>query len=104
MNYKKIHLGKLIQTFVRENNINSAELARKIGKTRQNIYDLYKREDIEVKLFLTISEVLNHDFFADVCPQKKNDDIINIDTVFDVLKGLVKEKIKDSSILTKNGY
>jgi hypothetical protein len=48
-------------------------------------------------LFLTISEVLNHDFFADICPQKKDkdDNTMNIDTVFDVLKELVKEKIKD---------
>jgi len=97
MSYKKIHIGQLIQTFVRENNINSAELARKIGKTRQNIYDLYKREDIEVKLFLTISEALNHDFFADICPQKKDNNIITVDAVFDVLKGLVKEKIKYNS-------
>ena len=97
MNYKKIHIGKLIQTFVRENNINSAELARKIGKTRQNVYDLYRREDIEVKLFLTISEALSHDFFADIYPQKEDNKIIDVDVVFDVLKGLVKEKIKDSS-------
>jgi len=68
MNYKKIHIGKLIQSFVKENNINSADLARKIGRTRQNIYDLYKRDDIEVKLLLTISEVLNHNFLEDIYP------------------------------------
>ncbi|MCL2649719.1 MAG: hypothetical protein FWD60_01685 [Candidatus Azobacteroides sp.] len=91
MNHKKIHIGKLIQTFVKENNINSAELARKIGKTRQNVYDLYKRDDIEVKLFLTISEVLNHNFFEDIYSQKN--DQHTIDMVFDVLKQLVKENI-----------
>jgi len=94
MNYKKIHIGKLIQAFVRENSINSAELARKIGKTRQNVYDLYKRDDIEVKLLLTLSEVLNHNFFTDIYPQEN--DQITIDTVFEVLKNLVKEKISDS--------
>ncbi|GHV07792.1 hypothetical protein FACS1894160_0970 [Bacteroidia bacterium] len=50
----------MVQTFVRENHINSAELARKVGKTKQNIYDLYKRDDVEVKLLLAISEVLNY--------------------------------------------
>ena len=95
MIYKKIHIGKLIQTFVKENNINSAELARKIGKTRQNIYDLYKRDDIEVKLFLTISEALNHNFFEDIYPQKNDQNAINIDMVFEVLKKLVKEKISE---------
>ena len=94
MEHKKIHLGKLIQTFVKENNINSAELARKIGKTRQNIYDLYKRDDMEVKLFLTISEVLNHNFFEDIYPQKNNQ--YTIDMVFEVFKKLVREKMSDN--------
>ena len=93
MSYTKIHLGKLIQTFVKENNINSSELARKLGKTRQNIYDLYKRDDIEVKLFLTISEVLQHDFIDDLRPSNKNNPDLN--TVFETLKLLVKEKLKE---------
>jgi DNA-binding Xre family transcriptional regulator len=91
MNYKKIHLGKLIQSFVKENNINSADLARKVGKSRQNIYDLYKRDDIEVKLFLAISEALQHNFIEELSfANNKNTDL---DTVFDTLKLLVKEKL-----------
>jgi len=91
MYYKKIHLGKLIQTFVKENNINSAELARKVGKTRQNIYDIYKRDDIEVKLFLAISDALQHNFMDDLRPVGKKSDL---DAVFDTLKLLVEEKLK----------
>jgi len=93
MNYKKIHLGKLIQAFVKENNINSAELARKVGKTRQNIYDLYKRDDIEVKLFLAISEALQHNFIDELLLSNKNRNS-DLDTVFDTLKLLVEEKMK----------
>ena len=37
MNYKNVYLGILIQTFVKENNINSADLARKLGKNQQSI-------------------------------------------------------------------
>jgi hypothetical protein len=91
MNYKKIHLGKLIQLFVKENNINSAELARKVGRTRQNIYDLYKRDDIEVKLFLAISEALQHNFIEDL--SLANNKNVDLDVVFDTLKLLVKEKL-----------
>ena len=91
--YKEVHLGKLIQAFVKENHINSADLARKIGKTRQNIYDLYKRDDIEVKLFLTISEILQHDFIDDLRPSHKKN--ANFNTVFDTLKALVEEKLKE---------
>ena len=93
MSYKKIHLGKLIQAFVKENNINSADLARKVGKTRQNIYDLYKRDDVEVKLFLAISDALQHSFIEDLCPSDKNTP--DLDTIFDTLKLLVKERLKE---------
>ncbi len=93
MNYKKVHLGKLIQEFVKENNINSADLARKIGKTRQNVYDLYKRDDIEVKLFLSISEVLQHDFINELCPSMQKNS--NIDVIFDALKLIVEEKLRE---------
>ena len=93
MNYKKIHLGKLIQAFVKENNINSADLARKVGKTRQNIYDLYKRDDIEVKLFLTISDVLQHDFINELRISDEKD--ADLDIIFDTLKLLVVEKLKE---------
>ena len=90
MNKQKIHIGKLIQAFVKENHINSAQLARNIGKTRQNIYDLYKRDDVEVKLLLAISEALNHNFFEDIYPQEKANDV---EVVFDILKELVKERM-----------
>ncbi|MDR0829821.1 MAG: hypothetical protein LBN95_06890 [Prevotellaceae bacterium] len=97
MYYKKIHLGKLIQTFVKENNINSADLARKVGKTRQNIYDLYKRDDIEVKLFLAISDALQHNFIDDLCPpQKDNAVAADLDTIFEALKLLIKDKLKET--------
>ena len=95
MDYKNIHIGKLIQTFVIENNINSADLARKIGKTRQNIYDLYKRDDVEVKLFLTISDALQHKFIEDLQPTEKLP--LDIDTIFDTLKLIVSEKLKEKS-------
>ena len=93
MYYREIHLGKLIRTFVKENNINSAELARKVGKTRQNIYDLYKRDDMEVKLFLAISDALQHNFIEDLHLSNKKDS--NLDTIFDTLKLLVAEKLQE---------
>lgn len=92
MNKNNIHIGNLVKNYVKENHINSAELARKIGKTRQNIYDLYKRDDIEVKLLLAISDALGHNFINDICtPQPTSQS--SVDDVMDALKQLVKEKI-----------
>ena len=96
MSKNEIHIGKLVKNFVKENHINSAELARKIGKSRQNIYDLYKRDDIEVKLILTISEALNHNFINDICTQETASETSSVDEVMDALKLIVKEKISES--------
>jgi hypothetical protein len=95
MNYPEIHLGKLIQSFVKKNNINSADLARKLGKTRQNIYDLYRRDDIEVKLFLAISDILQHDFINELRSSNEEKPDLDLDSVFDTLKLLVAEKMKE---------
>ncbi|MDR1809806.1 MAG: hypothetical protein LBR34_05300, partial [Prevotella sp.] len=81
------------------NNVNSAELARKIGKTRQNVYDIYKRDDIEVKLFLTLSDILKHNFMEDVCPKKElgND----IDIILNAMKELIAERVQ-GNLKTRN--
>jgi DNA-binding Xre family transcriptional regulator len=91
MNRYKIHIGKLIQEYVKKKHIKSADLAREVGKTRQNMYDLYKRDDIEVKLLLTISDALQHDFIDEIRPQSQK--ISDLDAIFDSLKTLVKENM-----------
>ena len=97
MNYPEIHLGKLIQSFVKKNNINSADLARKLGKTRQNVYDLYRRDDIDVKLFLAISDILQHDFIDELRSSNKSKSNLDLDSVFETLKLLVEEKMKEKT-------
>ena len=91
MKDEKIHIGALVKQFVKENNINASELARELGKTRQNLYDLYKRDDVGVKELLSISRVLNHNFLADIQQDKQS---ITVDDVFDALKEVVNQKIK----------
>jgi len=63
MNSKKIHIGKLIKNIVREKNIKDSDFAAKIGKSRQNVYDLYKRDNVDVKLLLAVGQALDYDFF-----------------------------------------
>ena len=58
------------------------------------LYDLYKRDDIEVKLFLTISEVLQHNFIEDLQPPTKKSP--DLDIIFDTLKLLVEEKLNET--------
>ena len=71
MNEKEIHIGQLIKKIVRESNIKDIDFAKRIGKSKQNIYDLYKRSDVEVKLLLTISRALEYDFFQHFSKREK---------------------------------
>jgi DNA-binding Xre family transcriptional regulator len=63
MKSNKMHIGELIKSVVEQNNIRTVDLAKSLGKSRQNIYDLYKRSDVEVKLLLAICKATNYDFF-----------------------------------------
>lgn len=63
MEQNEVDIGKLIQKVVRDTGMRDAQFAKLIGKTRQNVYDLYQRSNIDVKFLLTISKVLDYDFF-----------------------------------------
>jgi predicted transcriptional regulator len=71
MSAKEIHIGQLIKKVVRESNIKDVDFAKKISKSKQNVYDLYKRNDVEVKLLLTVSQALDYDFFQHFSKREK---------------------------------
>lgn len=92
MKINELHIGKLIKDIVREKGIKDVDFAKLIHRSKQNVYDMYKRSDMEVKLLLTCSEVLDHNFFEDIYPSKKTELNKAIDLVFDTMKVIVKEK------------
>lgn len=63
MNKQEIHIGELVKSVVKQRELKDVEFAKKVNKSRQNVYDLYQRDNVDVKFLLTISEVLNYDFF-----------------------------------------
>ncbi len=58
-----IHIGKEIEKVSKQKRIRAAELGKMISKTRQNVNDIYGRKTIDGDLLLSISRVLNFDFF-----------------------------------------
>ena len=64
---------------VKEKFKKDSDFAEKWGKSRQAVYDLYKRETIDVNTLLEISKVLSYDFFELYQQQlpfyKKKDDV-----------------------------
>lgn len=59
----EVHIGQLIAQQFEQSGLSKAAFAKRINKTSQNIYSIFKRKSIDTHLLLAISEVLNHDFF-----------------------------------------
>ncbi len=65
-----IHIGKKIKDeFVRKG-MKTNEFARRLNKSRENVYSIFKRETIDTGLLAEVSTVLEHDFFQYYTPLK----------------------------------
>ncbi len=63
MKTKKIHIGEEIKKVAKKRFSKDIDFAEKMGKTRQTIYDWYKRETIDVNTLLDICQKLSYNFF-----------------------------------------
>ena len=59
---KKVHYGEEIEKRLKEYGMSKAEFARRIGRCRSDVYNIFKRETIDIKLLQTISKALDYDF------------------------------------------
>ena len=60
---EEIHIGQRIKEVFDTKGITVTEFARRINKSRENIYSIFSRKTIDTGLLLTISKVLDYDFF-----------------------------------------
>lgn len=58
-----VHIGKIIEAELHRQERSVSWFARKLYCDRSNIYDIFRRENIDANLLYRISVVLNHDFF-----------------------------------------
>ena len=62
MKTDEIHIGSLIRQKLDESPLTVTEFAHRINKTRENVYDIFKRQSIHTELLRQISKTLKHDF------------------------------------------
>lgn len=65
-NNGNLHIGHLIKSVFDASGITVSEFARRIYCERTNVYKIFNRRSIDVELLVKISEILNHNFLADV--------------------------------------
>lgn len=59
-------IGKLIEGEVRKQQISIVDFANKINCKRNNVYNIFERNNIDVQLLAKISQVLKHNYFEDI--------------------------------------
>lgn len=111
-----IEIGKIIQKVIKEKRVPVTEFAQKISTNRNNVYNIFRRETIDLKLLLKIGEVLDHDFIQyyitdstrlAIIRNKNNENIINEEIVLlqkqvKALENEVKElrdRLKDKEMI-----
>ena len=62
----KIHAGETVKTYFEETGMTVSEFARRLNCHRQNVYDIFKRQNIDLSLLQRISKVLEHDFVTEL--------------------------------------
>lgn len=65
-----VHIGKKIKEVFTQKGMKTSEFARRLHKSRENVYSIFKRETIDTGLLQEISTVLEHDFFQYYTPLK----------------------------------
>jgi len=58
-----IQIGPKVQEIFESRNMKLSDLADQLGTVRQNVYRIFKKQDLDTGLLIKISEVLNHNFF-----------------------------------------
>ena len=61
-----IHIGNKIKEELHRQERTVTWFASKLYCNRQNVYDIFKRENIDTALLRRISTILGHDFFKDI--------------------------------------
>lgn len=69
-----IHIGERIKEVLLEKGHNACWLSERIPCERSNVYHIFKRCDIGIELLFRISEILDHDFFAELSEELRQGD------------------------------
>jgi len=80
MQNSKIHIGKIIEQKFNESGMTKKSFAQKIGCERNNIYNIFEKQSINVELLYKISAVLYYDFFQLYTNELKKEIVSKLDT------------------------
>jgi len=60
------HIGNLVKTILKMQGRSVTWFAKMLNCNRCNVYNIFKKENLDTELLKRISLILNHNFFQDV--------------------------------------
>jgi transcriptional regulator with XRE-family HTH domain len=85
-----VHIGNKIKSIVNKNGMSVSEFGRRINKSRENVYSIFRRKSIDTALLSTISKVLDHDFFQYYTPLSA--EVLKLQEEIQTLKEVLKHR------------
>ena len=61
-----MNIGEQIEAILRKQGKSAAWLATQIPCERMNVYNIFKRKSLDVRLLMRISVILEYDFFMEL--------------------------------------
>ena len=65
------HIGNIVENAVRKSEYPISRLAKRIGYTRQHMYNIFQQHRVDLALVEEIGKVIGHDFSEEIRTLKK---------------------------------
>lgn len=66
---ENLHVGKMIEAYLKENGVSKVKFAQMIPCSRVTVYNILNSPNINTQTLQHICKILNHDFFLDISSQ-----------------------------------
>ncbi len=66
------HAGEIVENAVRNSGITLSKLSKRIGRSRQYLYNIFESNKIDWEVIESIGSIIHHDFYIDFNKAKLN--------------------------------
>lgn len=66
------HRGEIIEKAVRDSGISITEIARRLNKSRQWVYNLFENPIVSIEVASEIGKIIHYDFTLEIDPRSKD--------------------------------
>lgn len=71
-----VHIGEIIKRVLVRKGVSKSEFGRRISRSRENVYSIFKRPSLDTALLQEIGKALEYDFFSHYTPLGVENEIL----------------------------